>query len=174
MKSEFDKIVDYFEKLDDEHKQINKKLVYSTEKGIFGTSDLEVVYEFFKKIKPSPTDVFVDIGSGDGRVVLVANLFCRGVGVEFDKELVKNSKAHAKKLGLEVEFLCEDYEEFDYSQANIIYSYADHFFTPAFIERLKKEFKGQLYVYQGVFLPDGVKKGPKIWAKDTPIISYEF
>jgi len=174
MKSEFERIKEYFDELDSSHQESNKKLVYSTEKGIFGTSDLEVVYEFFKKIKPNPTDVFIDIGSGDGRVVLIASLFCHAIGVEFDKNLVQNSKEHANNLGKEVEFLCEDYEEFDYSQANIIYSYADHFFTPSFIERLKEEFKGQLYVYQGVFLPEGVKKGPKIWAKDTPIISYEF
>lgn len=174
MKSEFERIKNYFDKLDNSQQESNKKLVYSTEKGIFGTSDLEVVYEFFKKIKPNPTDVFVDIGSGDGRVVLIASLFCRAIGVEFDENLVKNSKEHARNLGKEVEFLCEDYENFDYSQANIIYSYADHFFTPAFIEKLKDEFKGQLYIYQGVFLPVGVKKGPKIWSKDTPIISYEF
>ena len=70
--------------------------------------------------------------------------------------------------------LCEDYEAFDYSKASILYSYADHFFTPTFIKRLKSEFSGKLYVYEGVFLPDSIKKGPKIWAKGTPITSYEL
>lgn len=174
MEQKFKEIKDYFDKLDEAHSTSGKKLVFETEKGIFGTSDLDTIYEFFKKIDPEPTDVFVDIGSGDGRVVLVASLFCQAIGVEYDEKLAEESKAHADEIGRIVRIVCDDYENYDYSQANTLFSYADHFFTPAFIERLKDEFKGKLYVYQGVFLPEGIKKGPTIWAKGTPIISYEF
>ena len=171
---EFEKIKSFFEKLDFNEKQKGEKLVYDTEKGIFGTSDLDTVFEFLKKINPSPEDIFVDLGSGDGRINILASIFCKSIAIEFDKKLCKKSKKYSKTLGTTIEVFNQDYETFDFSKATIIYSYADHFFTEEFIDKLKKEFTGKLYVYQGVFLPENIKKGPKIWAKNTPLITYEF
>jgi len=180
------KIIEYFSDLDLERGNI----VRDTEKGIFGVSDISITNKFFEKINLNETNRFIDLGSGDGRINILASVYCQSTGIEIDKPLIEESKKHSKKLfenkileekELErLKFIEGDYEEFDYSKVNIIFSFADHFFTEKFISKLKKDFKGILYVYQGVFLPEGVKKGRTVWIQNEegrnpiPIISYEF
>ncbi|MFP4118925.1 MAG: hypothetical protein ACLFTH_02615 [Candidatus Woesearchaeota archaeon] len=174
LKTYFQRIEMYYADFDTKKLREHGTLVHDTEKGIFGVSDLKVIFEFFKKIGLSDTDVFVDLGSGDGRVVLVASLFSKAIGIEYDQELIAESAEAVKAMASEAEFYAKDYEAFDYSQATVLFSYADHPFTPTFIEKLKTEFNGLLYVYQGVFLPEGVLKGRTVWIGQTPLISYDF
>ena len=170
MFQETQKIIDYFENLDAKRGNI----VRNTEKGIFGTSDLYIIDKFFHKIGLVNKKHFVDIGSGDGRVNILASNYTKSTGIEIDTELVKESIQHNLILGTNAEFVHQDYEEFSFRKVDLIFSFADHFFTDKFIEKLKKEFKGTLYVYEGVFLPEDIKKGPNIWIDQTKIISYEF
>src|SRR5687768_760159 len=48
-----------------------------------------------------PRDFVIDLGSGDGRIVLTAaqKYSARGFGVDIDPELVQQSNAEAKKRG---------------------------------------------------------------------------
>jgi cyclopropane fatty-acyl-phospholipid synthase-like methyltransferase len=170
MLKETQKIVNYFQNLDAKKGNI----VRETSKGIFGTSDLEVIETFFENISLTNKYYFVDIGSGDGRVVILASKYTKAVGIEIDEELIKESKEHANILQSKAEFICKDYEDYSYENVDVIFSFADHFFTKTFLEKLKKEFKGTLYVYEGVFLPEEIKKGPTIWINQTKIISYQF
>ncbi len=170
-----DFLIDFFKDIDTKKKNNDEKLVWDTEKGIFGTSDLNIMRSFFEKISPNKADLFVDLGSGDGRICLLASYFCRSMGIEFDRSLVNLSKQYASDLSItNVSFEQMDYEDFDFSDVTILFSYADHFFNERFIEKLKTEFKGVLYIYQGVFTPEGIKKGRTIWIGETPIISYDF
>ncbi|MCA9478212.1 MAG: class I SAM-dependent methyltransferase [Nanoarchaeota archaeon] len=164
-----DKIIEYFSKFSNE--------VRDTEKGIFGVSDLEHIKEFFGQVNLLGT--FVDLGSGDGRVTILAASWAQetgndvnAIGIEFDEELVERSKKHAAKLETDVTFLCQDYEDYDFSKVDVLFSYADHAFSEPFVEKLKKEFKGTLYIYEGVHFPEGLKKGKIIWVDQTPIIPY--
>jgi len=147
--------------------------VRETEKGIFGASEIADVYEFFTTIELNKAKQFIDLGSGDGRVVCVASLFTKAIGLEFDEQLIKESKEHAEKVGCSAEFIQVDYETYDYSETDIIFCYADHDFSETFLEKLRQEFKGTMYVYQGAFLPK-LPKGQTFWAGQTPLISYEF
>src|SRR5919205_2670052 len=47
-------------------------------------------------------DYVIDLGSGDGRIVLTAaqRYSARGLGIDIDPELVKQSNAEAQKRGL--------------------------------------------------------------------------
>lgn len=156
-------IIEYFSKFPNE--------VHETEKGIFGVSDLEHIQEFFEQINLKGN--FVDLGSGDGRVVIMAAKITKNaVGIEFDEILVRKSKKHAEKLESEAIFLCQDYEKYDFSKVDVLFSYADHGFGPEFVQKLVEEFRGILYIYEGVYFPDGMKKGKTIWAGQTPIMSY--
>ncbi|MDD3175413.1 MAG: class I SAM-dependent methyltransferase [Candidatus Nanoarchaeia archaeon] len=159
-----------FDTIDEEYKTTGK-YVFKTSKGIFGVSDLEILNKFFKKINLNEN--FLDLGSGDGRVVFLASLFCNATGVEFEKDLVDLSEKYKKELNFNCEFICDNFENLDFSKYNILFSYSDSFFSDKFVEKLKKEFKGTLYVYQGVFLPN-LKKGKTIWIEQIPIISYEL
>src|SRR3989344_348569 len=62
--------------------------MWSTEKGFWNASIAEEVYQAFKKIKLNKFKNFLDIGSGDGKVVLIASLFFKNAeGIEIDQFL---------------------------------------------------------------------------------------
>lgn len=166
-------IIDYFKTIDN-NKKANNTYIYKTEKGIFGVSDLEKVQKFFEKINLTHTDAFLDLGSGDGRVTILASNYCNAYGVEFEKVLVNESETHARQLNSKSNFKCNDFNNLDFSKYNVIFSFSDQFFSKQLIIKMKKEFTGILYIYEGIFLPDRVKKGKTIWVDQTPIISYEF
>jgi protein-L-isoaspartate O-methyltransferase len=52
--------------------------------------------------KVGPTDFVIDLGSGDGRIVLTAaqRHKARGLGIDIDPELVEQSNAEARKRGV--------------------------------------------------------------------------
>ena len=68
-----------------------------------------------------------DLGSGDGRIVIMAaqKYGAMGVGVEFDKDLVKQSSERIKKLGLKkrASIILGDAAAQDYSSADVITVY---------------------------------------------------
>ena len=70
-------------------------------------------------------DVVVDLGSGDGRIVLTAakaNAKLRGWGVDIDEKLVSESNAEAQKLGMaeRVQFYKRDVFDADIRGATVI------------------------------------------------------
>lgn len=71
-------------------------------------------------------DTVVDLGSGDGRIVIAAaraHTGIRGWGVDLDEKLVRESNAAAQALGLaeRVRFVRGDVFDADLSQANVIF-----------------------------------------------------
>ena len=74
-----------------------------------------------------PADLVIDLGSGDGRIpVMAAKRFgARGLGVEFDPDLVAYSNRLAAREGVagRVTFLRQDLFETDLSQGSVIAMY---------------------------------------------------
>jgi SAM-dependent methyltransferase len=74
-----------------------------------------------------PGDFVIDLGSGDGRIVIVAarQFGARGLGVEIVPDLVEQSRANAKKAGVadRVEFRVQDLFATDLSPATVITMY---------------------------------------------------
>jgi len=73
-----------------------------------------------------PGDYVIDLGSGDGRIVIAAaKRGAVGHGVELDPELVEKSEKNAVESGVtgRVMFLEEDIFETDFSQASVITMY---------------------------------------------------
>lgn len=72
-------------------------------------------------------DYLVDLGSGDGRIVITAayKRGTRGLGVEIDPRLVEKSRATAKQLGVSgrAEFAVQDLFETDIRSANVLTMY---------------------------------------------------
>ena len=77
--------------------------------------------------KVGPNDRVVDLGSGDGRIVILAakQFGARGLGVEIVPELVQRSRANAKTVGVQdrVEFREQDLFKTDLSAATVITMY---------------------------------------------------
>ena len=95
--------------------------------GPFVPTPPAVVDAMLKLANVGPKDHVVDLGSGDGRIVLAAatRYKASGTGVEIDDELVSASNAAAKKQGVagRVLFVRQDVREADLSRATVLTLY---------------------------------------------------
>jgi hypothetical protein len=86
-----------------------------------------VVDEMLKMGRVGPKDYLIDLGSGDGRIVITAakRLGARGFGVDLDQYLLKIANATAQKEGVadRARFIEQNLFETDLSQATVITSY---------------------------------------------------
>jgi len=83
----------------------------------------DLLNKMLKIAEVKPTDIVVDLGSGDGRTVIAAaKLGARAVGIEFNPDMVKLSKQRAREAGVEekTDFICADLFEYDLSHATVI------------------------------------------------------
>ncbi len=101
-----------------------------------------------------PGEKMYDLGSGDGRIVIMAadRFRANAVGVEFDEDLVKQSTARIRALGLEkrARIIHGDLLQQDYSDADLITIYL----LPSAVEKVRPLLEKQL------------KKGARIVAHD--------
>jgi hypothetical protein len=85
-------------------------------------------------------DFVMDLGSGDGRIVLTAATRHRasGMGVDIDQELVDRANASAKKLGVadRVLFLKQDVNVADFKRATVLTLYL----LPGMMSALRPKF----------------------------------
>ena len=86
-----------------------------------------VVDEMLRMAKVGPADVVVDLGSGDGIIVLTAaqKHKARGSGVDIDPDLVKLSNDEAKRLGIadRAQFHVQDVFKADIGKATVVTLY---------------------------------------------------
>lgn len=95
--------------------------------GPFVPTPPAVVDAMLKLAKVGPRDHVVDLGSGDGRIVLAAasRYKASGTGIEIDEDLVEQSSAEATKLGIakRARFVRQDVREADLSRATVVTLY---------------------------------------------------
>jgi SAM-dependent methyltransferase len=95
--------------------------------GPFVPTPQTVVDAMLDLAKVRADDFVVDLGSGDGRIVLTAaqRFSARGVGVEIDPELVEKSNAEAKKRGMSqrIKFIQKDVLQADVREATVLTLY---------------------------------------------------
>lgn len=93
----------------------------------FGASHEVVVREMLKMVGTGKNDVVYDLGSGDGRIPIMAakDFKARGVGIELREELVTKSREVAKKQGVSnrVRFIHGDIFKTDISPATVVTLY---------------------------------------------------
>ena len=86
-----------------------------------------VVDEMLSMAKVGPSDFIIDLGSGDGRIVITAakKLGARGFGVDLDTYLLKIANETARKEGVadRARFVEQNLFETDLSQATVVSSY---------------------------------------------------
>ena len=95
--------------------------------GPYVPSPQSVVADMLKVAAIGPGDFVIDLGSGDGRIVLTAAKVygARGFGVEIQDNLVKLSNEAARSEGLadRVKFVKQDLFKTDISQATVLTMY---------------------------------------------------
>jgi hypothetical protein len=93
----------------------------------FITSPDNVTLEMLRLAQVGPGDHVVDLGSGDGRIVILAakRFNATGLGVEIVPELVRQSLRHAQEAGVadRVTFREQDLFKTDLSRATVITMY---------------------------------------------------
>ena len=85
------------------------------------------VEEMLRMAKVGKDDFVIDLGSGDGRIVITAakKFGARGLGVDLDPVLIKQSNENARREGVSdrVKFVEQNLFETDLSQATVIALY---------------------------------------------------
>jgi SAM-dependent methyltransferase len=107
-----------------------------------------IVLDFVDHVPLSDSDVFFDVGSGLGRVVILVNLLTgiRARGIEINPLLAADANRKARDLGLKnVDFVGVDAREANYRLGTIFF-----FFTPfrggvreTVFDRLRDETRGR-------------------------------
>lgn len=128
--------------------------------GPYVPSPQSVVADMLKIADVGASDYVIDLGSGDGRIVLTAaKVFgASGFGVEIKDELVKLSNEAAKKEGLadKVRFVKQDLFKTDISPASVLTMYL----LPDTVNLLKDKLLAEL------------KPGTRIISHDYPLTGW--
>lgn len=137
--------------------------------GFWFTSLTSDVIEVFKRLRLEQYKDFLDIGSGDGKVTLIASLFCKNsFGVEYDPLLFDKGVEIQKKLGIKnVRFLHKNYHDVDFSGFDILFVYPDKPMERGLEQKLLNELNGRLIVYGPHFHPTKLKKIDSFYAGST-------
>jgi SAM-dependent methyltransferase len=102
------------------------------------------VDEMLRLAGTGPDDLVVDLGSGDGRVVIAAarDYGARGLGIELDPKLVAESEANARRAGVaeRVAFRQGDVLVADYREATVVTLYL----LPGLVDKLKPRLLSEL------------------------------
>jgi hypothetical protein len=128
--------------------------------GPYVPSPQSVVSDMLRYADVTEKDFLIDLGSGDGRIVLTAaKVFgARGFGVEIKDDLVVQSNEAAKKEGLadRVKFIKQDLFKTDMSMATVITMYL----LPDTVNLLKDKFLAEL------------RPGTRIVSHDYPLTGW--
>ena len=128
--------------------------------GPYVPSPQSVVSDMLRYADVGPEDFLIDLGSGDGRIVLTAaKVFgARGFGVEIKDDLVKKANEAAQQEGVadRVKFLKQDLFKTDVSQATVITMYL----LPDTVNLLKDKFLNEL------------RPGTRIVSHDYPLTGW--
>jgi hypothetical protein len=116
----------------------------SKDAGPYVPSPQSVVADMLRYAEVGPKDFLIDLGSGDGRIVLTAaKVFgARGFGVEIKDDLVRRANEAARKEGIadRVKFLKQDLFKTDVSPATVVTMYL----LPDTVNMLKDKFLAEL------------------------------
>ena len=122
---------------------------YYAEKGIFVPTkikDPNILKAFNEILKPGIR--FLDLGSGDGRIVFLATLFgAMSTGIEFDKDIFESSIKAREKLSQrfdlsETKLICGDFFDADLSRFDTIYYFMGGSFEEGRLEeKLAREME---------------------------------
>jgi len=106
----------------------------------FVVSPVEVVERMLTFAGTGPSDLVADLGSGDGRIVIMAaqKYGARGLGIELDGGLVKKSREAALAAGVadRVEFVEGNVLTADFSRASVVTIYL----LPGLMNQLQPRF----------------------------------
>jgi SAM-dependent methyltransferase len=100
---------------------------------------MEIVERMLRMAEVKSGDYLIDLGSGDGRIVIeAAKRGARGLGVDYDPRLVKAASGNARRAGVadRARFETRDIVDTDLSRASVITMYLVPDFNAKLLPRL--------------------------------------
>jgi SAM-dependent methyltransferase len=127
----------------------------------FITTPDDVVERMLRLAGTGAQDLVIDLGSGDGRIVIAAarRFGARGLGIELNPELVKKSRENARAAGVaeRATFVEGDVLVADISQATVVTVYL----LPGLLRKLQARFIDEL------------KPGTRVVSHAFPLVSWK-
>lgn len=155
MEVKFGEIKKEYDDIQREMLRQGKLPLMDTGVGFWGGAIAEEVFEAFKKLRLHNFNSFIDLGSGDGRVVLIASLFgLKSVGMEIDDGLFRKSLEMQRKLDMpNALFYNNDFFEHSLAGYDIIFCNPDQPLERGLEKKLISEMDGKLVLYGHHFHP---------------------
>ena len=146
----------------------------STSKGFWGYVPADDIYQVFRRLNLQKHKTFIDMGSGDGKVVLIASLFCdRAVGIEIDDELFQKSLEIQKNLHIpNAAFFNNDFYEHSITGFDVVFVYPDEPMHRGLEKKLLNELTGKLIHCGHHFHPQNLRKHEDLIVNGTLITVY--
>lgn len=136
--------------------------------GFWGMAVADDIYTLFKRIRLGSHKNFIDIGSGDGKVVMIASLFTNATGIEIDNELHEKAMEVKKSLKLKARLLQGDYHEHSLKKYDVIFYHPDGLNHKLEL-KLMDELKGKLILYGPHDHPTSLQREMSFIAHTTPV-----
>ncbi|MFL5339817.1 MAG: SAM-dependent methyltransferase, partial [Gemmataceae bacterium] len=137
---------------------------------IYVPTPQEVVDEMLKLADVKKGDLVLDLGCGDGRIVVTAakKFGAKGVGYDIDPQRIKESNENVKKAGVQdlVQIKQEDIFTLDLSKANVVTLYLLPELNVKLIPQLEKLKPGSRIVSHD-FDMKGIKPKKVVTVKST-------
>lgn len=146
----------------------------STELGFWNAAISQEVYETFKKLKLQKFNSFIDLGSGDGKITLIASLFCKQAeGIEIDDELHEKALEMKEKLNIKnVVFHNNDFFDHSIKDYDIVFINPDKPMERGIEKKLLQELNGKLILYGHHFHPSQLKKEKSFFVDNNLVAVY--
>ena len=111
----------------------------------FAATPQRIVTAMLQLAAVTSDDIVYDLGSGDGRVVILAaqRFGARGVGIEIDPQLVARSRQLAREAGVgdTVTFIEGDFYQADLSQATVVTMWLSPRINEELAPKLRRELQ---------------------------------
>lgn len=127
----------------------------------FVASPESVIRKLLQMAELKPGEIFVDLGAGDGRPVIIAakEFGAYAIGIELREDLVKQAMRRVIELGLQdrVKIIHDDLFNVNISMADVVYLYL----TTSANEKVRPKLEAEL------------KKGARVVSHDYEIIGWK-
>ncbi len=110
----------------------------------FVATPWKIVDEFIRTSKLKKTDTVIDLGSGDGRILIESAKICKlAIGYEINPFLILWCKFMASKQNLskKVNISWQNYKNANLKNGTVIFLYNLPFFIPFLEQKFKRELK---------------------------------
>lgn len=145
--------------------------------GYWGVTHIDDLHKAFLKIEFHKHKRLIDLGSGDGRVVLMAAAMgIEATGIEADDWLTNCALDMKRKMNHpsmeKAQFLKDDFMKMDISQYDLIYVSPDKPFYRGLDQKLRKEAQGKVLVHGHEFQPSTLYKEKELIINGDKFVLY--